>query len=506
MIEQLHDDSVQRINKIMYDIDQEIKFTNELIKGVNCESLSPETLKTCSDNSTGVRFRSSQLKKVIDDLNELQSCLDKDLLQKEIYMWKNLLLYCNIYDTMTFLDHECSMDCCSPIKLLANSQKFSKKNVNSGSQTKRILDIFYNENDREYFQRLMILNYMKGYVATDQNDFRHYSISLSNVHKLYGCFPSGRLHMCHPIAAKRYETCSKTGSVCQNTGKVFCSLSGLFVPGHWSENDIDSSINCYSEDLQDMSYVSSTKSAINSTKNQTSQCFSKTYDLYSDLISKIDQKIKTDVYGMEGKDDSNKHKQKSLEQQKRKIDGKNINLDIKDIGQYLTDRTLELSDDSTLMPSKLFKKPNSHISTNSDEKNMSRHKNFHDSLLFEDDSIQKSLLPDGIKKMFVSNSCKNDLGQTKKKKQMSSGLRFLEKHISKDSREDVKKLKREFSTKTPSKKILDRRYGQTMRIVSKEEDLNTDLDIFRGINHQQTSKQILSSSLPIPTILQSNGK
>lgn len=479
-MDQTQDDSTQRINKIISDINAEIEFNTCLIKGVKTESLKELDGIKYFDGSGNLKFQSAQLKKKMEELEELMSCIDENLLSKEIYIWKNLMLYCCSYDTMSFLDHECSMECCSPIKSLSTDQKFSKKKRDDETTTRRILDIFYNEKDREFFQKIVILNYTKGYLITDQSDFRHYSISLSNIHKLYGCFPSGRLHMCHPVASKRYETCSKTASVCQNTGKVFCALSGLIIPGHWEENDMDSSLMTYSDDIHDMSYVTSVKTNVNSNNPHTSQYYTKTYDSYSDLISKID-------YGLSGSHSNHPYTDKqqlipnsTQTQQKRKIDGKNISLDMKTVGQYLVGRTSEILDQS----SDLKDVNHLHFSTvkipNSSNSTDVYYREFKKDSHGTGASIQDSDLPTPIKKMLLRDQQDKHHSAKPIIKKMDYSQSILNRQLSKDSKHEITKIKREFSTKTPSKKILGRKYGQYMRKQTKMDDENIDFDIFRG--------------------------
>lgn len=217
-----------------------------------------------------------KMKLYISDLVFSTNKLSPNIIQKELDEWYLLMELKGMYNCMVIEQHECSIKCFEGrnqeddllfSKILNNDKHnnhIPNKPIVTGSSS------FYgnNNNNKQGFQ-----NNMSGFVFSDSSlnlkgSNKNYNVSknlrscinlwdskyepiirtlllhsyinnaecekgyvfkLSKHHHLYGCFYSGRVHLCHPVPEHRYSTCKKTLVVDSFRGECICSFSGLVV-------------------------------------------------------------------------------------------------------------------------------------------------------------------------------------------------------------------------------------------------------------------------------------
>src|SRR6185295_4247282 len=121
------------------------------------------------------REKNREIRDLIIKLGRLKSSINESLLYDELKMWNFILEFCNIYNPKPFHEHECTVECCSEIPELIHTKLHSSLSLSGSSlrssqpgaaYTSRLgktLDVFYNEEDRKFFQTIIIKNYMSDY-------------------------------------------------------------------------------------------------------------------------------------------------------------------------------------------------------------------------------------------------------------------------------------------------------------------------------------------------------
>lgn len=271
------------------------KFVAETISTIHEELAKIHTNESykSQDTQTKVESKGPQLppKKTQitrqEAINALNS-IDIPQLEIEIKRWHIILEMCGLYNVASNAEHTCTISCRNMDALRqvfdidGNVPVTSKKTrLFKLPQIMYIWDVKY----AHIIQKMLEISYLQ---SVDHS--KSFVFSLSEKHNLYGCFSSGKIHLCHPIVNLRQKTCSNTIVIDAKSGSASCGFSGLSIP-HMDDTYVADKNLCLTETYNNIMYkpgfntrkdVNDTN-ANNKTSPNTPQNLSVKRKLFSDV-------------------------------------------------------------------------------------------------------------------------------------------------------------------------------------------------------------------------------